>query len=108
MDFKKKSEIAKEVESLGYSEGVAYGFKVILLGRVIEDVLLQNLKSTPQYSNNSSFIFPVRTESGLYPRNYLTSPFGMRMHPVYHVYKFHAGIDFGFLGTTSDKELYNL
>lgn len=102
---KKKSEIAKEVESLGYSEGVAYGFKVILLGRVIEDVLLQNLKSTPQYSNNSSFIFPVRTESGLYPRNYLTSPFGMRMHPVYHVYKFHAGIDFGFLGTTSDKRI---
>lgn len=102
---RKKVEIAKEVESLGYSEGVAYGFKVILLGKVIEDVLLQNLKSTPEYSNNSSFIFPIRTESGLYPRSYLTSPFGMRMHPVYHSYKFHAGIDFGFLGTNSDMRI---
>lgn len=40
---------------------------------------------------------PPRDSSGLsYPVNtYITSPFGMRFHPVLHYWKLHDGTDFG-------------
>ncbi len=44
---------------------------------------------TTTTSNGGGFLdYPV-------PGAYLTSPYGMRMHPVLHVYKLHDGTDFG-------------
>lgn len=43
-----------------------------------------------------SFIWPS------YVSRRVTSPFGTRYHPVYHVYKYHSGVDIGGVGYGSD------
>ncbi|WBQ03743.1 M23 family metallopeptidase [Kribbella sp. CA-293567] len=47
----------------------------------------RDVPDDPPPSNSSGLSYPIKT--------YITSPFGMRFHPVLHYWKLHDGTDFG-------------
>ena len=58
--------------------------------RIRELIARQSARSdTPTYQRDGAFLsHPV-------PGGYVTSPFGMRTHPIYGYYSLHSGTDFG-------------
>ena len=50
------------------------------------------LQNTP--ATKGGYIWPTDSR-------YITSPFGTRLHPIYKVYRTHAGVDIGRVGYTS-------